>query len=128
MIRTFILRDAAIVDRCCAYLKTLVGGEQVFAVTVTEAERKRTLEQNDLLHKLLRTIADEGWLNGRQGSVDDWKAYLLISLGYADTYTDLKTGELRAIPRATSTMSVRQMSELIEAIHKYAAQELGLEL
>ena len=126
--KTFILRTPEIADRACAHIRSLVGGETVFAVTVTEADRARTLEQNDKLHRMFRSISEECWLNGRRGSVLDWKCYLLVKLGFFESYTDLATGDLRVIPMATSKMGVRQMSELIESVARYAAEVHGVEL
>lgn len=126
--KTFVIRDAAIAERAAAYIRSVAGSDPPMAVVVSEYHGKRTREQNDKLHKALRTIAEEGWLNGRQGSVDDWKAYLLLSGGFADIYTDIATGEQRAIPKATSKMSVKEMSELIEYITRYAGETLGLEV
>ena len=125
--KTFVIRDQYIADRACAYIRSLVGSEIVWAVTVAEFHGKRTRDQNDRLHKALRTIAEEGWLNGRQGRVEDWKAYLMVQGGFCDTYTDLSTGELKATPMSTSKMTVKQMSDLIEFVVRYAAQNLGVE-
>jgi hypothetical protein len=126
--KTFVIRDRAIADRACAYIHSVVGAYPPLAVTVSEYHGKRTRDQNDRLYKALRTIAEEGWLNGRQGSVEDWKVYLLLSGGFAEVYTDIATGEQRAIPMPTSKMTVKQMSELIEYVVRYAAETLGIEV
>lgn len=126
--KTFVIRSMEIAERACAYIRSVVGSDPPMAVVVSEAHGKRTLAQNDRLHKVLRSIAEDGWLNGRQGSVEDWKAYLLLSGGFAEVYTDIATGEQRAIPKATSKMSVKEMSELIEYVQRYAAETLGLEV
>ena len=125
--KTFIIRDKAIAERACAYIHSVVGVEPPVAVTVLPYHGKRTRDQNDRLHKALRTIAEEGWLNGRQGSVEDWKAYLLLSGGFAEVYTDIATGEQRALPKPTSKMTVAEFSDLIEYVVRYAAQTLGIE-
>lgn len=126
--KTFVIRNREIAERACAYIRSVAGSDPPMAVVVSEAHGKRTLEQNGKIHKVLRTIAEEGWLNGRQGSVDDWKAYLLLSGGFAEVYTDIATGEQRAIPKPTSQMSVKEMSEFIEYVQRYAAETLGLEV
>lgn len=128
MTKTFVLRDQAVLDRCVAYLRSIFGGEELWAVLIVPADKKRTLEQNDKLHKMFRDLSEEAMLNGRRGTPMAWKAWCLVSLGYADTYTDLATGELVAAPASTSNMSVKQMSELIEGVHRLAAEELGVEL
>lgn len=125
--KTFVIRDKQIAERACAYIRSVASAEPPMAVTVAEYHGKRTRDQNDRLHKALRTIAEEGWLNGRQGKVDDWKAYLLILGGFADSYTDLATGEVKAVPMSTSKMTVKQMTECIEFVLRYAAEELGVE-
>jgi hypothetical protein len=125
--KTFVIRDQAIAERAAAYIRSVAGADPPMAVTVCEYHGKRTRDQNDRLHKALRTIAEEGWLNGRQGGVDDWKAYLLILGGFADTYTDMATGEKRAVPMSTSKMTVKQMTELIEFVLRFAAEKLGIE-
>lgn len=128
MIKTFFLRDAAILERCIAFLRTLVGGDTVFCVTIVPADRKRTLEQNAYFHKQLRTLSDEAWINGRQGTVADWKAYLLTLFGYVETHTDLRTGLQQVTPVSTTTLRVKDFTDLIERTHRYAAEAHGLEL
>jgi hypothetical protein len=128
MQKTFILRDAAILERAIAYLRSAFNAEHPVAVIVTPAERRRTLEQNDKLHKMLRVLQDEGWIKGQQGTVEEWKRLLLIKLGFVDWITDLDTGAEVPVPKRTSEMSVRELTELIERIQLYAAEHLGVEL
>lgn len=126
--KTFVIRDRAILERCIAYIRSLFGGDAVWVVQIVEGDRKRTLEQNDKLHAMFRAMSEEAWLHGNRGTPTDWKAWCLVKLGYVDTYTDLETGEVRAIPASTSKMKVKQMCELIEGVHRLAAEELGVEL
>lgn len=125
--KTFVIRDAVIAERAAAYIRSVVGAEPPMAVVVSEYHGKRTREQNDRMHKALRTIAEEGWLNGRQGGVDDWKPYLLLAGGFFESYTDIATGEQRAIPKSTAKMSVKEMTEFIEFVLRFAAEKLGIE-
>lgn len=128
MTKTFVLRDQTVLDRCVAYIRSVFGGEELWAVLIVPADRKRTLEQNDKLHAMFGRLANEALLHGRRGPPVSWKAWCLVTLGYVDTYTDLETGQLVAVPASTSKMSVKQMSELIEGVYRLAAEELGVEL
>jgi len=126
--KTFILRDKLVLERCISYLQNIFQPGHPIAVIISPADRKRTLEQNDKLHKMLRVLQDEGWIKGQQGSVEEWKRYLLVKLGFVEWITDLDTGEEVPVPKRTSEMSVRELTELIERITVYAASELGVEL
>ena len=69
--KTFILRDKLVLERCISYLQNIFQPGHPIAVIISPADRKRTLEQNDKLHKMLRVLQDEGWIKGQQAHLGE---------------------------------------------------------
>ncbi len=89
-------------------------------------ERTRTLDQNAALWRLLTILSKRlSWtVNGRQEYItpDDWKDILTASLHQEQRIAMGARGGFVMLGRKTSTMHVKEMSELIEFIHAFAAE------
>jgi len=90
-------------------------------------ERKRSLEQNDKLHAECRDLVNQGieW-GGRTRTVDEWKQ-LFVSAYQAETGQPVEVvqgllGEVAMLNPHTSNMGVEQLSELIEFIQAWRAE------
>lgn len=88
---------------------------------------RRTLPQNDRLHAMLTDVATQHRVNGRRYNVADFKMMFLTA--YAEE-TGMEIRYLPAIHRAgmipsgrsSSDLSVKEMSELIEFMMAWGAE------
>lgn len=89
-------------------------------------EPKRTLDQNDKMWAILTDIS-LACPGGRRLIPDDWKAVLMHACGWEVQFLEGLDG--RPFPRglSTSKMTKRQMSDFIEYITAFAAEQ-GIEL
>lgn len=124
--KTFILRNDAVFERMVAFVRSNYRGT-LLAVTVGEADKPRSIGQNDYARALVREIAANAWVNGRQYSADAWWELFAREFGPCDE-VELPNGEIVKRRRSTKEMSARDFSEFIENIRRYATDELGLEL
>jgi hypothetical protein len=94
-------------------------------------QRTRTLDQNAALWRLLTALSKRvAWtVNGRQEylSPDDWKDIMTASLHQEQRIATGIRGGFVMLGRKTSTMSISTMSELIELIYAFAAEQ-GIDL
>lgn len=125
--RTFVLRDRSVWARFVAFIKAANNPDKPLAVTVHEAEKPRSSLQNAAAHALVREIANNAWVSGKQFSHDAWWELLAREYGPTDELT-LPTGEVVRRRLSTTGMSAKDFSEFIENIRRYATEELGLEL
>lgn len=125
--RTFILRSEKQIPLIEAFIRANLGADRPLAVVVSEPRAKRTQEQNDALHALIRQIAAEAYVDGKQYSMTAWKEFFRDRFVSNDRI-ELPDGRTVMRHRSTTELSVGEMSELIDAIKSYAATELGLEV
>lgn len=100
--------------------------EKPFYVKITD-QRVRTLEQNALLHALLRDIVNDGTtFAGQEWGVEDWKA--IFASGYRQAVKGEQPriivgleNEVINMGKGTHTMGVGELSELIEYIEAWRA-------
>lgn len=129
--REFTLRDGGVWQAFVALVK---ANAPVFAnrgeplrVIVTSEERKRNAEQNKFYWgALLRDIADQAWVDGRQFSKDTWHEFFARKFGVCEDVT-LPDGEVIVRRKSTTTMSVHEFSEYMNQVQAHAAAELGVE-
>ncbi len=90
-------------------------------------ERTRTLDQNALLHALITSLSKQvKWMvNGRLEtlSIDDWKCVLTASLHQEQRIASGIRGGFIMLGRKTSTMKVGEMTELIEFVKMFCAEQ-----
>lgn len=89
-------------------------------------EKTRSLAQNDLLWSILTDLAKQvPWtVNGKQEMLtgEDWKAILTASLAQEQRMATGVRGGFVFLPRSTSRMTVRQLTELIDFAHSFGAE------
>lgn len=94
---------------------------------VTTEERRRTIEANaHYWGYVLRTIAEQAWVNDQQFTADTWHEY------YANLYCPkvevvLPTGEIFSRRKSTSEMSQKEFADYVTRVQANAAQERGVE-
>lgn len=94
--------------------------------SVTIKEPSRNGDQNAALHALLSDIARTRVWAGKHQSIDTWKRLLTAAWGRASghqaTYLPAIDGAgVDIVFRPTSTLTVRECSDLIEFINAWAA-------
>ena len=88
-------------------------------VEVTQGTR-RSLEQNRRYFAMLREIASQVWVGGKQYSDEVWHEMLKQKfIGHVDGPDGKKYG------MSTSKLSVSEFTRYMDEVEKYAIQELG---
>jgi hypothetical protein len=96
-------------------------------VIVTAEEKQRNAAQNRLYWgAILRAIAEQAWVEGRQFDKDAWHEYFARLYGVSDELT-LPDGEIILRRKSTSQMSVGEFSTYLNQIQAFAANTLGVE-
>jgi hypothetical protein len=91
-----------------------------YVVRITEPTR--SLDQNAKLHAMLDDIVRQkpmGWKKDRE----TWKAIMLRSLGYEVRFEHDVYGNIFPLGLKTSSLTVKQMAELIEFIYSFGAEQ-----
>lgn len=95
-------------------------------VIVTADERKRNGEQNRRYWGLLlKTIAEQAWVEGRQFDKDTWHEYLARRFGVCDEVT-LPGGEVVVRRKSTTQMNVGEFTAYMAEVEAFAVLELGV--
>ncbi|WP_257757890.1 recombination protein NinB [Burkholderia glumae] len=129
--REFVIRNGSIWSNVVAFVR---ANAKVFAdrgeplrVIVTAEEKQRNAAQNRLYWgAILRAIAEQSWVDGRQFDKDAWHEYFARLYGVSDELT-LPDGEIILRRKSTSQMSVGEFSTYLNQIQAYAANTLGVE-
>ncbi|MBJ9709859.1 recombination protein NinB [Burkholderia gladioli] len=129
--REFVIRNGSICSNVVAFVR---ANAKVFAdrgeplrVIVTAEERQRNAAQNRFYWgAILRSIAEQAWVDGRQFDKDAWHEYFARLYGVSDELT-LPDGEIILRRKSTSQMSVGEFSTYLNQIQAYAANNLGVE-
>ena len=84
---------------------------------------QRSLDQNKLMHVMVTEVADQGTYHGQKLSVNDWKLVFVQAAELESNPVPSIDGKsLVALGRHTSDLSVEQMSNLIEFIFMWGAE------
>lgn len=102
------------------YLKEKLQADKRLILTVRE--ETRSLEQNAKLWVMLGEIAEQVEWYGQKLSPEDWKHILTASLKKQRAVPGIDGGFV-VLGQSTSKMSVSEMSELIELMHAFGAQQ-----
>jgi hypothetical protein len=94
--------------------------------SVTLAEPKRNLEQNARMWAMLADISRQVVWHGKCLTSEDWKAVFTAGLRKLEVVPNLDGTGFVALGGSTSSMSVREMRDLIELMFAFAA-ERGVE-
>ena len=118
---TFTLTHATARERA---LRCVSGAPDGYVVTVLPP--KRTREQNALMWTLLTEVSRAKPM-GRVHTPDVWKALFMAACGHEVQFLEGLDGNPFPAGFRSSQMTKAQMSELIEFIYAWCAQE-GVEL
>ncbi|MCM2493292.1 recombination protein NinB [Burkholderia glumae] len=128
--REFIIRPGVwsnVVAFVKANAKAFNDRGEPLRVIVTAEEKQRNAAQNRLYWgAILRAIAEQAWVDGRQFDKDSWHEYFARMFGVSDELT-LPDGEIILRRKSTSQMSVGEFSTYLNQIQAYAANNLGVE-
>ncbi|MGS1071506.1 recombination protein NinB [Burkholderia glumae] len=128
--REFIIRPGVwsnVVAFVKANAKAFNDRGEPLRVIVTAEEKQRNAAQNRLYWgAILRAIAEQAWVEGRQFDKDAWHEYFARMFGVSDELT-LPDGEIILRRKSTSQMSVGEFSTYLNQIQAYAANTLGVE-
>ena len=121
--RTFRLVHATARRRAA---ECIAAAPEGYVVTVQEPTR--SLEQNSKLHAALSDIADQIEWHGERMDVDDWKRLLTAAWARAESQQvklvpALDGNGFDVLYRRTSRMSKSEMSNLIEYLHAWGAEQ-----
>ncbi|MDN7413539.1 recombination protein NinB, partial [Burkholderia vietnamiensis] len=89
--------------------------------------KQRNALQNRLYWgAILKAIAEQAWIEGRQFDKDAWHEYFAHKFGISEEL-ELPSGEIFLRRKSTSKMTVGEFSEYLNQIQSFAAAELGVE-
>ena len=118
MNKRWILRSDNIRNLCVGWLQAIVlQDENLIEVIVRPYKKNRSLEQNDMFHAWCGSIADK---TGH--SKEEIKNILIETVFGTEEYINLQ-GDQKTRIRQTSSMTIGEMSELIER-----STQIGIEL
>lgn len=128
--RTFVLSGDGPAQSLWAFLKAnwraMHDAGKSLAVTVTEHQSKRSVEQNARLHAILSDIARNAWVNGRQFDMETWKEfYRRKFIGTEEI--EMPDGARTERGISTTTLGVGDFASFMTQIECHAAQDLGVE-
>lgn len=82
----------------------------------------RTLEQNAKLWAMLTDVSQQVNWHGQKLSQEDWKNVFSAALNQQRVVPNLDSNGFVVLGQSTSRMTVSQMSEMIELMHAFGAQ------
>jgi hypothetical protein len=88
---------------------------------VTVSEPTRNLEQNAAMWAMLTDVSEQVVWHGRRLSPESWKHIFTSSLKKQDVVPGLDGGFV-VLGQSTSSMTKREMSDLLELIQAFGAQ------
>ncbi|WP_024904487.1 recombination protein NinB [Robbsia andropogonis] len=84
--------------------------------------RKRSNDQNALMWALLTEVSEQVEWHGRKLSPESWKCVFSAALKKQDVVPGLN-GDFVVLGQSTSRMTVRELSELVELIQAFGAEQ-----
>ncbi len=129
--REFRLHNANVWPSLVAFVKAnaavFADRGQPLRLIVTADEKKRNAVQNRFYFGVvLRDIAEQSWVDGKQFSKDVWHEHLARMFGVCEDMT-LPDGEIIVRRKSTTDMTVGEFSEYLNQVQAYAAGTLGVE-
>lgn len=103
-----------------AYAVALVRSAKTESV-VTIGPPSRTVEQNARVHAMIADVR-RAKPEGREHSMEVWKAIFMSALGYEAQMETGLFGEPVPIGLKTSDLTIQQCSDLIELLYEYGAR------
>jgi hypothetical protein len=123
--RAYRIHDRAMLLRTCSALSSLlVSEEHPVLIEVSDYAEQRTVAQNRLLHAILRDVAEQVEVDGKRFSADAWKEELRRRF-IGTEEIELPSGERIERGISTTTLTVGQMTEVIDRFSAWLASEFG---
>ncbi|MGI4812123.1 MAG: recombination protein NinB [Janthinobacterium lividum] len=117
----------AVVAFIKANAKAFADRGEPLRIIVTAEEKQRNAQQNKLYWGgVLRYIAEQAWVDGRQFSADTWHEHYARMYGECEDVT-LPDGEIIVRRKSTTKMTVGEFSGYIDRVRAHAAMNLGVE-
>lgn len=88
---------------------------------VTFRKKSRSTEQNAKLHAMLGEVSKQVEWYGQKLEIDDWKDVFTASLRHARVVPGIDKGTFVPLGMHTSTLTIEEMSNLIELIYAFGA-------
>ena len=113
--REFVLKDQSVWKTFVAFIQANVSAMKQagtpLRLIVTSAETKRNAEQNKRYWGfVLKTIAEQAWVEGKQYSADVWHEYFARKFGVCEDVT-LPGGEVIVRRKSTTQMTVSEFTQ-----------------
>lgn len=120
--QTFFLRSKEILSNAIDRLRnTPINPDKPFIVTIQE--RTRSLEQNARLWATLSDISEQVNWHGRKLTTEQWKHIFTAALTKQDVVPNLAGDGFVVLGQSTSKMTVGELSNLIELINAFGAEQ-----
>lgn len=88
---------------------------------VTFRKKSRSTEQNSKLHAMLGEVSKQVEWHGQYLDLEDWKDMFTASLRHARVVPGIDRGTYVPLGMHTSTLTIEEMSNLIELIYAFGA-------
>lgn len=129
--REFVIKNPQIWEAFMAFAKqnakAMVEAGTPLRIIVTSAEARRNTEQNKRYWGfVLKTIANQAWVEGKQYSTDVWHEYLARKFGVCEDVT-LPDGEIVVRRKSTTQMTVSEFGDFMNHCEAHAITSLGVE-
>ena len=121
MKKTYIVRDQGTKGEALNTIVTLPIHDHGWKVVISPVDR-RTLEQNDRMWAMLQDISNQVLHFGHRLSKEDWKDLLTASLHRYRMVPELDGPGMVMCGMHTSSMSKKEMSELIDRIEAFGGE------
>lgn len=123
--RTFVLHSDTQAAALASYLRlnreAMEQAGTPLEVTVSQHKTKRHNQQNRLYWSVLRQIAEQAMVGGRQYSDECWHEWFK---GHFLGFVDLPGG--RKVGESTTKLSVSEFADYVNKVQAYAISELGV--
>lgn len=128
--REFKLENDRVLQIAINFLSTnwkpLADDKTPLFLICTTAEEKRRAQQNKYYFgAVIRSIAEQAWINGKQFSAEAWHEQMARTYGTFKDVT-LPDGEVVVKRLSTTEMSVKDFAKYTEQVTVYGATELGI--
>jgi hypothetical protein len=117
--RKFFINNRASLEEAFRYAAAH-GFEKSYQVEVKPMTR--TLEQNAKLWAMLGEVSQQVNWHGQKLSPEDWKHVFSSALNKQRVVPNIDNSGFVVLGKATSTMTIQEMVEMIELMHAFGAE------